>query len=174
MVRECDVTLPNVASRGSGSVTPRPRRSSSLRFHVVCFIRSAERANLGRVHADQAVCAEASNDNGLDAIDAIHAHDLCVDEDGDATARMRAYSPQRPAKVLYPRDWFGTNHDQYPHASSSGVNHSRDCAGVTGNDHQVYRLAHRVGAERGNSCSTIGPLSVLRKASNCRSSLAVR
>jgi hypothetical protein len=106
VVRECDVTLPNVASRGSGSVTPRPRRSSSLRFHVVCFIRSAERANLGRVHADQAVCAEASNDNGLDAIDAIHAHDLCVDEDGDATARMRAYSPQRPAKVLYPRDWF--------------------------------------------------------------------
>lgn len=37
---------------------------SSHRIHARCFIRSAEHVNRGRVHADQAACAQPANDNG--------------------------------------------------------------------------------------------------------------
>jgi hypothetical protein len=123
--------------------------------------------NRGRVHADQAACADPPNDNGLDSIEAIHAHNFCVGEDGNATPHPRAGSAQRPAKAPCQRHWCRTNHDQHPHAASSGVNRSGDCAGITGNDHQIHSLAHRVDTERCNPFTTIGPLSALRKASNC-------
>ena len=45
-------------------------------------------------------------------------------------------------------------------------------AGIAGNDHQIHSLAHRVDTERGDPCTTIGPLSALRKASICRNSTA--
>jgi hypothetical protein len=107
----------------------------------------------GRVHADQAARAEPANDNGLDSMESIHAHYLCVAEDA-----------QRPAKTPYQRHWRGTNHDQHPHAASSGVNRSGDSAGITGNDHHIHGLAHRVDTERANRVTTIGPLSASRKA----------
>ena len=147
-------------------------RISLLRPHARCFIRSAEHVNRGRVHADQVACADPANDNGLDSIETIHAHYLRVRKDGDATPHARAGSAQRPAKAPYQRHSRGTNHDQHPHAAASGVNRSRDCAGITGNDHQIHSLAHRVDTERGNPCTTIGPLSALRKASICRNSTA--
>jgi hypothetical protein len=118
----------------------------------------------GRVHADQAARAEPANDNGLDSMESIHAHYLCVAEDGDATPHARAGGAQRPAKTPYQRHWRGTNHDQHPHAASSGVNRSGDSAGITGNDHHIHGLAHRVDTERANRVTTIGPLSASRKA----------
>ena len=105
-------------------------------------------------------------------MEAIHAHDLRVGEDGDATPHARAGGAQHPAKAPYQRHWCGTNHDQHPHAASSGVNRSSDSAGITGNDHHIHSLAHRVDTERANPFTTIGPLSALRKASNCLNSTA--
>lgn len=129
-------------------------------------------SNRGRVHADQAACADPANDNGLDPIEAIHTYNLCVGKDGNATPHAHAAGAQRPAKAPYQRHSCGTNHDQHPHTALSGVNRSRDSAGLTGNDHQIHSLAHRVDTERCNPFTTIGPLSALRKASNCVNSTA--
>ena len=147
-------------------------RARVHRSYARCFIGSADHLNRGRVYADQAACADPPNDNGFDSIEAIHAHYLSVGEDGDATPHAWAGGAQRPAEAPHQPHSWGTNHDQHPDAAASGVDRDRDCAGISGDDHQTHGPAHRLDTGGCLPFTTIGPLSAWRKASNCLNSTA--
>ena len=111
-----------------------------------------------------------ADDNCLNSVDAVRASNLGACDDGKLTAVRTSGSQPSPPKSSRPPRVGGTQDDENALTALQGVDSGSARGAAVAGDDEIDRSDHCVRLPAAASLTTMGPVSVRKNASSCRSS----